>query len=552
MSRQAPGSTQLALAQHGLLSLVDELLLNIINHIDSRTELCNLASTCMRFQGLVEPYIWHNLLVLKGLHATHIARALDSREERIDYVQSIAIRYKDDYRDGIEELNHFLASMAKLRHLTLETPCPNNSEWRAGVFFDGWSRVDFTNLLAGSMYQRLGLPLALPMLQSLTLHAHGAGTRKFDIDRAKAMFLHPTLRKITLSCLNFNADLKLDDDIVVQNRGSSALRSLTLIESNVDIHFLDVVLSLPKALEELAIGERLHTFEECEPSMDPSSRTSSTLLLTALQRQAASLRRLSHSGGMIQWMTPRETDPEGAARLRSLISLEQLELGFESHLYYYLRSGGFPPELKTLKMLDAAIALNAGHDIPAMSEVAFRSITSLVNEHLPATLVSGFTVHLHFSDHSLFRLFVIAHPAEQNRILSALFLDRPAIYKIASILKSYDAFFRVSRDTFPSGTSYIPPFMYGEELPVEEEMYHSANYWRFNGIDYQVMDDKNLRDRLRGKKLAACVGCTERGISEVECKALAHEEPCLPCRLADMDCRWEDAPADEGSAAHSA
>lgn len=166
MSRQAPGSTQLALAEHGLLSLVDELLLNIIDHIDNHTALCQLASTCMRFQDLVEPYIWRNLLVLKGSHAQHIARALDSREVRIDYVQSMSIRYKDDYRSGIEELNHFLGIMGNLRHLTLETPCPNNLEWRAGVYFDGWSRVDFTNLLASAVYPRLGLPLALPMLQS--------------------------------------------------------------------------------------------------------------------------------------------------------------------------------------------------------------------------------------------------------------------------------------------------------------------------------------------------------------------------------------------------
>jgi hypothetical protein len=366
------------------------------------------------------------------------------------------------------------------------------------------------------------------------------------------MFMHPTLRKITLSCLNFDADLKLSDDIIVQKRGSTALRSLTLIETNVNVQFLDVVLSLPKALEELSIGERLHTFEECEPPMDPKVRTSAALFLTALQRQAHSLRRLSHSGGMIQWMTARETDPEGAARLRSLVNLEKLELGFESHLYYYLRSGGFPPGLKTLKMLDAAISLNAGHDIRAMSDVAFRSITSLVNEHLPASLAPGFTVHLHFSDHSIFRLFVIVHPAEQNRLLSTLFLDRPAIYKIASILKSYNASFRVSRDTFPSGTAYIPPYMYGEELPVEEQMYDSADYWRFNGIDYQVMDDKHLRAELRGKKVRACAGCTQRGISVTECGVLANESPCLPCALAEMECRWEDDPANEEESQDSA
>jgi hypothetical protein len=166
MSRQEPGQTQLALASNGLLSLVDELLLNIIDHIDNRKALCQLASTCTRFQGLVEPYIWRDLLVLTGGHARYIAQALDSRDQRADYIQSLSIRYKDEYKEGIEELNHFIALMSRLRHLTLESPCPNNQEWRSGVFFDGYSRIDYTNLLASAVYPRSGLQLTLPMLQS--------------------------------------------------------------------------------------------------------------------------------------------------------------------------------------------------------------------------------------------------------------------------------------------------------------------------------------------------------------------------------------------------
>ena len=171
MSRQEPGSTQLALAPNGLLSLVDELLLNIIDHIETHQALCNLAATCMRFQDLVEPYIWRDLLVLKGSHARNVATSLDRRDARVDYVKTLSVRYKDDYRDGIEDLNHFIGVMEKLRHLEIESPCPNNSEWRAGVFFDGYSRIDYMNLLAGAVYPRLGLPLALPMLQSCKFQA---------------------------------------------------------------------------------------------------------------------------------------------------------------------------------------------------------------------------------------------------------------------------------------------------------------------------------------------------------------------------------------------
>jgi hypothetical protein len=547
MSRQEAGCTQLALAPHGLLSLVDELLLNVLDHIDNQQALCNLAATCMRFQDLAEPFIWRNLVVLSGSHARNIATALDKRDARIDHVRTLSVRYKDENKEGIEELNHFVALMGKLKHLQLESPCPNNSEWRAGVFFDGYSRIDFTNLLAGAVYARLDVPLTLPMLQSLTLHAHGPADRMFLLGRAKAMFLHPTLRKITLSCLNFEADLDHKDEMVVDKQNSTPLRSLTLIECNVNVQFLDVVLSLPKALTELSIGERLHTFRDCEPNFDRSARTSAALFLAALERQADSLQRLTHIGGMIQYLTSRETDPRGAAKLRSLTRLEHLELGFESHLYYYLRQNGFPPALKTLKILDAAISLNAGHDIRAMSDISFKSITSLVAEHMGSSSIQpGFTIHLHFSDHSIFRLFTIAHPAEQNRLLSTLFLDRPAIYKIATMLKSYNAHFHISRETFPLGTAYIPPYMHGEETPVEEPMYDSEDYWRFNGINYQIIDDEVLRNELQGKKkLAACIGCAARDISVTECRSLANETPCLPCVLAQMQCHWEDESDEE-------
>lgn len=562
MSRQGPGSTQLALAPSGLLSLVDELLLNIIDHIDNRRALCHLASTCTRFQGLVEPYIWRDLLVLTGSHARQITQALDSRDERVDYIRSLSIRYKVEYKEGIEELNHHIALMSRLKHLLLESPCPNNSEWRTGLFFDGYSRIDFTNLLAGAVYPRVGLPLSMPMLQScrytldvsiaaradtfylVTLHAHGIGDQKFILGRAKAMFLSPTLRKITLSCLNFEADM--DDDMVAKTQKATPLQSLTLVECNVDVRFLEVVLSLPKALKELSIEERLHVFDECKPSVDWEKRTASPLFLTALQRQADSLIRLTHIGGLLEYIPPRVHDPEGPAKLRSLTNLEYLELGFESHLNYHLRHNGFPPSLKSLKFLDAALSISAGHDIRSMASVAFRTITSIVTDCLPTTVPPGFTIRLHFSDHSIFRLFVIAHPEEQNRLLSTLFLDRPAIYKIASILKSYNSRFLISRETFPSGTAYIPPYMYGEEEPIDEWMYDSDDYWRFIGIDYQVMDDEELRAQLKGqKRLRICTGCMARGLTVDQCKSLGVGSACQPCTRAHMVCRWDDIIGEE-------
>ena len=166
MARQEPGATMLALADTGLLRLVDELLLNVLDHVASLRDLCNFAATCTRLQGLAEPYVWRSLLVLSGTHARNIAAALDRRDQRVDFIQELSIRYKDPNKEGIEDLNHWLTLMSKLRHLTLESPCPNNTEWRQGELFDGWSRINYSNLMASAVFPREGLPVALPMLQS--------------------------------------------------------------------------------------------------------------------------------------------------------------------------------------------------------------------------------------------------------------------------------------------------------------------------------------------------------------------------------------------------
>lgn len=166
MARQEPGITMLALADTGLLRLVDELLLNVLDNITCRKDLCNFAATCTRLQGLAEPYIWRSLLVLSGTHARDIDTALNRRDQRVDFIQDLSVRYKDGQKEGIEVLNHWMTLMSKLRHLTLESPCPNNSEWIHEDLFDGWSKIDYWNLLASAAFPREGLPVALPMLRS--------------------------------------------------------------------------------------------------------------------------------------------------------------------------------------------------------------------------------------------------------------------------------------------------------------------------------------------------------------------------------------------------
>jgi hypothetical protein len=288
---------------------------------------------------------------------------------------------------------------------------------------------------------------------------------------------------------------------------------------------------MPKALKELSIGERIHVFPGAVPSTVPEERTCSTRFLPALQQQAESLEKLSHIGGSLAFLPSRQTDPEGSARLRSFDNLQHLELGLESHLYYYLRDNGFPPRLNSLKLLDNAISNNAQRDLASLSSILFRSTLSLVTQHFPSIVPQDFTLQVQFSDH-----IKATDESEQAYIMSAL-LNRPSIYKISDILHEHKSRFVVSRETFPSGTAYIPPFMYGEELPVEQIMYDSDNYWTFNDKYYRIVDDETFREKV-DKDLVVCPKCVSRGLTERECKQLGDGSRCQPCYRSGLNCGW--------------
>jgi hypothetical protein len=149
-----------------LLSLVDELLLYIIAQIDSQPALSSLSATCSRMQVLVEPYIWARLLIRTGRHAAKTAVAFMERRERASLVRDLSIRYHHTAESGIEMLDGLMVHMQKLRHLHLESPCPNNDPWRHDLSsFDSWTRINYQALFT-PLLDLSQLDPPLPFLQS--------------------------------------------------------------------------------------------------------------------------------------------------------------------------------------------------------------------------------------------------------------------------------------------------------------------------------------------------------------------------------------------------
>ena len=538
--------------QTGLLALVDELLLSIIDQIDSKDALCNLASTCRRFQALSEPYIWRSLLVTNGDRARSIAAALDLREARSEFVQELAIRYPDNDREGIQELNHFIVLMQKLKHLTIESPCPNNIEWNAEKEFDGWTKIDYATLLEASVYPRKGVQPTLSMLQSLTLHGHGPGDRKFTFGRCAVVFLHPTIKRLTISCTNFDAKIS-HENITDKQRKSTPLTSLTLIECNVNVHFLDVVLSLPKALQELDIGERLHVFPGCQPSDDSTTRTSQPEFLKSLARQADSLEHLSHVAGSTHYLPPKYP-PLGASspHLRHLTSLHTLTLGIESMLLTHIQRDDYPPSLQSLKILDVAWANNlvgrVSEDTIKHPGRVLRHCTEVVKR-----MSRPVDTSILFSYEKPEQILSTIPTANVAAFLRSILEDpvRAPLYTLSSLLQSSSHRLHLLTHKFASGKPYIPPYMYGEEIPYEHKFYDSQDFWRICGVNFRVMDDEVYVREVRKKPRLTCGGCRAKA-GRWECFNAGDGGVCIHCEkeravegksvecVYDADIPWDD------------
>ncbi|KAF2010763.1 hypothetical protein BU24DRAFT_454341 [Aaosphaeria arxii CBS 175.79] len=468
-----------------LLSMVDELLLNIIEQIDDHAALCSLSATCSRFRGLVEPFIWRNLLILNGDQASEIALSLQSCPERLANIQELAIHYKHDDASGIGRLNPFIYDMSRLRHLTIESPCPNNGEWRHEAVFTAETKIDYSTLFEKSVARELSSP-PLQMLQSLTLHGHGRFNSKFKLGSVAYIFFHPTILDITISCTNFEIDDGIVDakKIPIQSMKSTALRSLKFIECNVYLDMLEVALSLPKALKELHVGERVFAWDDCVPKSD-KPMTGHARFVDILQLQANSLECLEHTGG--RYINPARptSDPANSRKLSQFKNLKHLKVDSRSALLKYVTEDGCPDSLHTLKITDdvEAVCLVAVFQPLYLHFSDFLKRMCTVAAKLPSTV----NIDICFSHHS-------RGPSLAGNMYSfwTSRQGRKLVYDIASTLQSHNARLRIFAETFLKGISYIEPYMYSEERPTEELLYDSQNYWSFSRTDYQSVDDKNL------------------------------------------------------------
>jgi hypothetical protein len=165
------------------------------------------------------------------------------------------------------------------------------------------------------------------------------------------IFLHPTLCNLTLSCLDIDDDL---GNIISQTPKKTNLKTLTFDECNITHSGLAAVLSVPKALERLTLGERMYHSSSAISILQNDPK----LLVQILRSQEHSLRYIKHVGGY-HWNSGIARHAAKGLSLASLVNVQTMELCTDSILAK-IATGyeALPPNLQTLRLLEPRDSLH--------------------------------------------------------------------------------------------------------------------------------------------------------------------------------------------------
>ena len=278
--------------QFALLKLPTEMIAQIIEHVEDRKALKRLARTCKVLQDLAEPVLYRYALIRDGESTMHMNTVITKRPARAKAIHELDVPCNWRTTPFFHNLGELLESARNLKRLMIESPECNTADFEdevthkhimedlfapfekaicdAGVDKKPLQRLQERELtittdslrLMRCRFQALwrwqshvthqaGASSALIYI-AVVLHLNGADSPYWTIDkRSISLFQLPSLQRLTLSCVN------IEDDVVngIQARSFTSLKHLYLEESNITHKGLLGILSLPKALETLYLGQ---------------------------------------------------------------------------------------------------------------------------------------------------------------------------------------------------------------------------------------------------------------------------------------------------------
>jgi hypothetical protein len=235
-----------------LLGLPNELITAIAEQIDDEVSLRSLALSCRRIQGLAEPSLYRSIFHLYGLQLAKLHSSLCAKPRRAQYIHSIESRCRTTHLTDLDFLARVVDLATNVRNLILESPFCNVWMASEALWIDepAWETI-LPNL---SPFQDTTGRLA--RLTDLTAHWSNVYERYWSFTttahpKSILIFSHPNLRRLTLSCVTISGA----EAERLRECQRTPLECLILTRVDIDLDALAILLSLPRSLKHLELGE---------------------------------------------------------------------------------------------------------------------------------------------------------------------------------------------------------------------------------------------------------------------------------------------------------
>ncbi|KAF4444162.1 hypothetical protein F53441_11220 [Fusarium austroafricanum] len=309
-----------------LSKLTDALLVSILETLPKH-DLCAVSRLNKRYHHLADGVLYNTVHWTESDFHLIFSQSLNRRPRRGSAIEEVKLAYPaseltrliSDTLQPTNNISHTISTMSNLK--TLDIAVPVALLHSIGNLFNG--------------------PFDLACLQSCTLFYQDEGDKYWDLQENIHIFSHPTLETLVIR------RAKLDDRgfELIERPHNTSLKTLHLIECDINDDALSDVLMFPEALKEFVLTQK----EEPEPELEESSLSIRDYMM-ALKEQCESLETITIDFPMLA--------SGRALALREFASLKTLRLNWDYQLFGKstkkprLHSVGLPPELETLEFFN--------------------------------------------------------------------------------------------------------------------------------------------------------------------------------------------------------
>ncbi|KAI3395269.1 hypothetical protein diail_1623 [Diaporthe ilicicola] len=340
--KQLPSQSQSQSQADRLALLPDNLLLLIFDTLahENRHDICNVSLLSRKYHALADRILYRSILFESPEHHLIFSESLDRRPRRGSMIENIKLEYpsselshlildsaldkqssssSNTFRKGVDDLSRALASMSNLE--TLDIAVPVKLLHGIGALFNG--------------------PFDLAGLKTCSLFYQCPDNGYWDLRENIHIFTHPTLETLTIR----RARLDERGFDFMERPHSTALKSLRLIECDINDDSLADIMEFPEGMREFYLYHTADPFPELEESSDEISEH-----VMALRDQAETIESITVDHPTL--------GGRKVLRLRDFQSARYLRLNRDTQLFGKtgrkprLHSAGLPPRLEVLEFTE--------------------------------------------------------------------------------------------------------------------------------------------------------------------------------------------------------